>query len=138
MSKRILLVDDDLFIRELYEEILTNAGYEVDVAVDGKEGLEKLTKNQYDLTLLDIMLPQLDGIGIIAKLKGSGSKTPLKSIVFLTNLAHDPVVKEALAAGVHSCLIKSDLNPDQLVSYVKQVLGEAPSDNSNKEVINSA
>lgn len=127
MAKKILLIDDDLFIRELYEEVLEAEGYEVETAADGKVGLDKLTKNNYDLVLLDIMLPQIDGIGIIDKLKTSKTQVPLKSVVLLTNLANDPVVKTALESGVHSCLIKSDITPDQLVAHIQKVLGDKPS-----------
>lgn len=133
MSKQILLVDDDLYIRELYEELLEDEGYEVETAADGKEGLDKITEDSYDLILLDIMLPKLDGIGIISKLKETNSQVPLKSIVFLTNLAQDPVVKEALNTGVHSCLVKADITPDQLVAHVKEALGEKLSSPQKKQ-----
>jgi len=131
MAKRILIVDDDLFIRELYEEILKSEGYVVETASGGKQGLEMITQNQYDLILLDIMLPQIDGIGIITKLKESQSKVPLSSIIFLTNLSRDPVVKEALAVGVRSCLIKSDITPEQLLEQVKIALGKSSVKQSN-------
>ncbi len=133
MSKQILLVDDDLYIRELYEELLEAEDYEVETASDGKEGLDKIQENSYDLILLDIMLPKIDGIGIISKLKETNSRVPLKSIVFLTNLAQDPVVREALDTGVHSCLVKADITPDQLLAHVKEALGEKPSSPQKKQ-----
>ena len=68
MAQKILLVDDDQFIREIYEELLKKAGYEVDTAVDGKEGYEKILNGGYNLILLDVMLPFLDGIGILDEL----------------------------------------------------------------------
>ncbi len=132
MSKKILLVDDDLYIRELYDEILKEEGFDVETTADGKSGLDMILANSYDLILLDIMLPKLDGIGIIAKLKEAKSSISLKSIVFLTNLAHDPVVTEALNLGVHSCLIKSDITPEDLVKHVKQALGETVEETANK------
>lgn len=132
MSKKILLVDDDLYIRELYDEILKGEGFDVETTADGKTGLEMILANTYDLILLDIMLPKLDGIGIISKLKEAKSSISLKSIVFLTNLAHDPVVKEALDLGVHSCLIKSDITPEDLVNHVKQALGKEAGDTVSK------
>ena len=89
--------------------------------------------NSYDLILLDIMLPKLDGIGIITKLKEAKSSISLKSIMFLTNLAHDPVVKEALELGVHSCLIKSDITPEDLLAHVKRALGEESNSSSESE-----
>ena len=133
MSKKILLVDDDLYIRELYDEILKGEGFDVETTADGKSGLDMILANSYDLILLDIMLPKLDGIGIITKLKEAKSSISLKSIMFLTNLAHDPVVKEALELGVHSCLIKSDITPEDLLAHVKRALGEESNSSSESE-----
>lgn len=121
MSKKILIVDEDRLIREAYEEVLKSGGYEVEAALDGREGLDKMIQNSYDLVLLDIMLPKLDGIGIIRELSERSSKTSIESVIFFTNLSEDPIVKEALETGVHSCLVKADTAPDQLLSYVKQV-----------------
>ena len=122
--KKILLVDDDLFIRELYDEVLKSEGYDVDTASDGKEGFDKITENQYDLILLDVMLPKIDGIGILSELKKLKNHPPLSSIIFLTNLAHDPVVKQVTEQCVRKCLIKADITPDQLVAEVKAALGK--------------
>lgn len=124
MPTKILIVDDDLYLRELYEEVLKNEGYDVDIAKDGKEGFEKITTNSYNLILLDVMLPQLDGLGILTKLKESQSPVPLNSIILLTNLTHDPAIKEALKMGVHSCLTKAEMTPDQFLAKVKEALGE--------------
>ncbi len=123
MSKKILLVDDDLYIRELYNEILENEGYEVETAANGEAGLNKITNNKYDLILLDIMMPKLDGIGILTKLKDSQSSTPLSSIILLTNLANDPVIKEVAETGIKKVLIKSDITPEELTMEVKKTLG---------------
>jgi DNA-binding response OmpR family regulator len=122
MAQKILLVDDDQFIRELYEEILKGAGFEVETAMDGKEGLDKILTGGYDLILLDVMLPFIDGIGILAELK---EKKPAKSngpIMLLTNLAYDPVIEEAIKNGAVACLNKAEMNPDEFLKKVKEVL----------------
>lgn len=126
MSNKILIVDEDRLIRESYEGVLKSGGYEVEAALDGREALDKMMQNSYDLVLLDIMLPKLDGIGIIRELSESTSKTPINSVIFFTNLSEDPVVKEALETGVHSCLVKADTSPDQLLAHVQAALGEKP------------
>ncbi len=123
MSNKVLIIDDDLYLRELYEEVLKKEGYEVETASDGKEGYEKIIAQPYDAILLDIMLPQLDGLGILTKLKETKSQVPFKNIILLTNLSHDATVKQALALGVHACLTKSAVTPDQIVVKVKEVLG---------------
>jgi CheY-like chemotaxis protein len=122
MSKKLLIVDDDLYLRDLYKEILTDAGYEVETANDGREGLDKLNNGGYDLTLLDVMMPHMDGLGVLTKLHETPPTAPNGPVVLLTNLAHDPVIKEALSKGAASYLIKADLTPDQVVEKVKEYL----------------
>ena len=119
MSK-ILLVDDDLYIRELYVEILKNAGYEVEVAVDGKEGFDKIIAGGYDLILLDVMMPYLDGIGILKKLEEEKPQKNNGPIILLTNLAYDPVMKEATERGAVACLYKAEMNPDEFLKKVAE------------------
>lgn len=126
MSKKILIVDDDMYLRDLYEEILKDSGYEVETAADGKEGLIKLSLGGYDLTLLDVMMPHLDGLGVLTKLHETPPTTPNGPIVLLTNLAHDPVIQEGLQKGAVAYLIKADLTPDQVVQTVEKYLKSAP------------
>ncbi len=126
MSNKILIVDDDLYLRELYQEVFTSEGFEVDTAADGKVGYEKLSTNQYHAVLLDIMLPQLDGIGILTKLKESNASYPFQSIILLSNLSHDETFKQAQSIGVKICITKSAITPDQLVAKVKEILNSSP------------
>ncbi len=119
------MVDDDQYIRDLYQEILTEAQYNVETAVDGQEGLIKAQAGGYDLILLDAMMPKLDGLGFLKELKDSPAKTPNGPIILLTNLAHDKVIDEAKENGAKSYLIKSDMNPDQFLTNIRQFL-ESP------------
>ena len=119
MSQKILVVDDDEYIRELYEEIFLDAGFAVDTAVDGQDGLEKITKTKYDLVLLDIMMPKLDGVEVLRSIK---DKKLSARVILLTNLAHDPVMKEGKSLGALAYLIKADLTPDQLVEKVREYI----------------
>ncbi len=122
MQKKILIVDDELYLRELYQEILSGAGYQVEAAVDGEDGLNKITATQYDLVLLDVMMPKLDGIGVLTKLSTQQLSHPKPIIVLWTNLSHDPVIKEALEKGAKAFLVKADLTPDQIVLQVNKFL----------------
>lgn len=115
MTHKILVVDDDEYIRDLYEEILKDADYDVDTAHDGEEGLDMIRKNTYKLVLLDIMMPKKDGVEVLRELDKDKNTTP---VVLLTNLAHDPVMKEGTSLGALAYLIKADLTPDQLVEKV--------------------
>jgi CheY-like chemotaxis protein len=124
MNKRILVVDDDLYIRELYEEVLKNEGYTVEAATNGEEGLAKLQEGGYDLALLDVMMPKLDGLGVLTALSQHPAKTPNGPIILLTNLGHDPVIKDAMLHGAATYLIKAEMTPDQLLAKVKKLLTE--------------
>jgi len=118
--KKILIVDDDQYIRELYVEILTDEKFDVDSAEDGIEGIDKIMKNKYDLILLDIMMPRLDGLGVLQKLHDK--KYVNGTIVLLTNLSHGPVIDEGTKLGAKGYLIKADITPDQFVEKVRSYL----------------
>jgi DNA-binding response OmpR family regulator len=122
MPQKILLIDDDQYIREMYEEVLKNESYEVETAVDGKAGLEKIMNGGYDLILLDIMLPYIDGIGILTQLQKSKPKKINGPIILLTNLAADPVIKEAIQMGAVACLSKAEMDPGEFIKKVKEII----------------
>jgi len=121
-KKKILIVEDDQYIRELYEGILSDVGYEVATANDGQEGLTKLNDGSFDLVLLDVMMPNLDGIGVLKELKAKYEKGLPFTVILLTNLAHDSVIDEALSLGAKGYLTKSELNPDEFLEQVKKNL----------------
>lgn len=121
MSKgKILVVEDDLFLRELYTDTLKDEGYEVENASDGEEAYEKIQKSGWDLILLDIILPKMDGLEIMKKVKENNLK-PAKSIVFLTNLDKDEEIKEALKFG-DGYIIKSQMTPGDLTNEIQLYL----------------
>jgi len=119
-KKKILIVEDETDILSLYKEILTDAGFDIDTASDGSEGLNKMSQGKYDLVLLDIMMPKIDGIGILQTLKEQGKKLP--KTIMLTNLSHDKALQEAQELGAKECIIKSDVTPDQVVEKVNNIL----------------
>lgn len=122
MAKKILLIDDDTYIRELYEELLKKEGYELETAKDGEDGLQKIQAGGYDLILLDIMLPKIDGHGVLVKLKESPPVKPNGPIIVLTNLANDPIVEESVNLGAKAFYIKSDHTPEEFLDMIKKYL----------------
>jgi len=124
MAQRILVIEDDQFLRELYDELLREEGYEVDLAGDGEEGLAKVSKGGYDLVLLDIMLPKMDGLEILRQLRDKPPEKPNGPVVLLTNLGQDSIIKEGFNLGAAGYLIKSAMNPDQVLSEVKVFLSK--------------
>lgn len=122
VKAKILIVEDDQFLREFYQELLQAEGYVVDAAGDGEVALSKIQSNEYNLVLLDIMLPKKDGIQILKDLKIKGAKSPNVIIVALTNLGQDAIIKECFELGANGYLIKSALNPDQVLTEIKNYL----------------
>ncbi len=122
MAHKILIVDDDTYLRDLYEEVLKDEGFEITTAVDGQDGLDKMKSTKFDLVLLDVMMPKLDGLGVLKALHENPSDTTPSTILLLTNLAQDPIVKEAISLGAKSYIIKADITPDQLVENVKKYI----------------
>jgi DNA-binding response OmpR family regulator len=124
MAKKItiLLVEDDQYTRELYEEIFQEAGFQVITATDGEIGLTKMVNENYDLALLDIMMPKLDGLGLLTQFNKDYPGKKHAPIVMLTNLANPSLTEQALKNGAAACWIKSELNPDQLVAKINNIV----------------
>lgn len=118
----ILLVDDDESLRQMYTLILTKAGYKLTTANDGVDGLAKAHEGGYDLVLLDLMMPNLDGIGFLKGIQQEAPKKPNGPIVVLSNAGYDKVAKEAESLGAVGFLMKADLLPDDLIKRVQEHL----------------
>lgn len=122
MAQRILVVDDDPDLRAIYEETLRDAGFEVDLAINGEEGLTKLHEGGYDLCLLDMMLPKIDGLGVLDDSKKTQPAKPNGPIIILSNLSHEKLINDALDRGAAAFLVKADMTPDILLAQVKKHL----------------
>lgn len=121
-KKRVLIVEDDQFLREFYQELLESEGMVVEVAPDGETAFNKIHEGGYDLILLDIMLPKKDGLQILRETKVT---PPLKAngpIVVLTNIGQDAIIKNCFEAGAAGYMIKSALNPDQVLQEIHNYL----------------
>ncbi len=120
---RILLVEDDAFLREIYTDTLTKAGHAVSTATDGNEAMQKIKEGVWDVLLMDIILPHMDGIEIIKNVKKDPDykNQADKPIIFLTNLDNDNEMKQAMELG-NGYIIKSQINPGDLVVKIQEVL----------------
>lgn len=122
-SKKILIIEDDKFIAEMYAKLLVGHGYKVDFAVNGKEGLQKAKGGDYDLILLDIMMPEVTGIDVLKQLRGDdGIGLANTKIVILTNLGQNQASQDALKAKADGYLIKADIVPSKLLEIVNRLL----------------
>ena len=122
-KEKILIIEDDFFIRELYNRQFVKDGYTVVTAEDGPDGLIKASQEKPDLILLDIMLPKLNGLDLLRTLK---SKPETKSIpvILLTNLGQESVIKEGFEYGAESYLIKSAYTPSQIIEEIKNFMAQ--------------
>lgn len=122
---RILIVEDDQFLREFYEELLTDEGFLVDSASDGEIAESKISEGGYNLIMLDIMLPKKDGVQILRDTKSHPPKRNNGPIVVLTNLGQDAIIKTCFELGASGYIIKSALNPDQVLTEVQNYLQQS-------------
>lgn len=120
-NNNIILIEDDDLIRELYTTELKSAGFTVDSFASGTEGLKALENNGYYCLLLDIMLPDTNGIEILKKIRKNPKLENLK-VIMLTNLGQDSVIKEGMNLGAIGYLIKLAYNPDQMIEEIKKLL----------------
>lgn len=95
----------------------------MEVAEDGEAGLNKIKTENFDLVLLDVMLPKMDGLAILAAVRKEPSGHTNK-IVLLTNLTHSPIIEEARALGATDYIDKASTNPDDFIDRVKKLLVE--------------
>ena len=118
---KIVCAEDDKMISTSLVEGFTAAGFEVTPAYDGEEALEKIKEIKPDVVVLDIMMPKLDGIGVVWEMKSHDeiSGTP---VVMLTNLSDPATISKILEAGVTDYLLKSEQSIDQIVDKVKEVM----------------
>lgn len=120
-DKRVLLVEDDESIRQMYETKFKQQGAIVISAKDGVEALEKAKVEKFDLILLDIILPQLDGFSVLEELKKT-KETANIPVVMLTNLSTEEDKKKAKTLGATDYIVKASLTPTELGELLKKFI----------------
>ncbi len=121
MAYRILIVEDDDFLRSLAVTKLQNAGFVMETAGTGDEGLEKVMALPPDLLILDLMLPNVSGFEILEKIRSTDQTKSLKVVVF-SNLGEESDIKRCLDLGVSDYLIKANFTLDELAEKVKAIV----------------
>jgi len=120
MPQKILIIEDDKFVRDLITKLLTQEGFEISIAVDGKEGIKKLEEESPDLVLLDLLLPGIDGFEILTKRK-TDSKLLKIPVIILSNLGQKEEIEKGLELGAVNYLIKAHFSPREIVNKIKKV-----------------
>lgn len=117
-KKKILLIEDEYEMRTFYSELLSGK-YEVDTAIDGIDGIAKLRLKTYDLVLLDIMMPKLNGVGFLEEQQKDPALAKIP-VILLTNFNEEETLKRCFELGAKSMIIKSDVLPDQIISVIEK------------------
>lgn len=122
-KKRILLVEDDRFLSDMYSTKLAESGFEVELAVDGEEGLAKIKEKKPDLVLLDIVLPKKDGFEIMQEVRKDES---LKNvlIIALTNLGQKEEVEKGMKLGANDYIIKAHFTPTEVDAKIRALFAK--------------
>ena len=122
--KKILIIEDDPFLSEMYAAKFVQNDFQTEVAADGKIGMVKIKANKPDLILLDIVLPKMDGFEILKKIK-EDSKLKNIPVILLTNLGQKDEVEKGLALGADEYIIKAHFTPTAVVARVKDIMKSA-------------
>lgn len=121
-GRKVLCIEDERFITELYVRALTKGGYQVDALSDGKEALAAAQTDQYDIILLDLMIPTLTGIEILRILRDPARVPPLRAkIIITTNLEQREDVRADIEKQADGYLVKAELTPHELVDFLNTV-----------------
>lgn len=128
---KILIVEDEEILLAALQEELSQGGYKIEGAADGEEGLAKVKSFQPDLVLLDLVMPKMDGMQVLKKLKESG-ETQRTPVIILTNLSDYERISEALSLGAKDYLVKANYSLSDLLEKVKTVLGRDPGSEEEK------
>jgi len=129
--KKILFVEDDLMISEIYQRKFEAAGFVVGTAATGKEVLRKAKEMDYDLVLLDMVLPEMTGLEVLEQLKKSDYPSDMKVIIF-SNLSEKEDQDKAFAIGADGYIPKTQFSPSDLVVEIERRLNDYGEEKKNK------
>ncbi len=122
--KKILIIEDNQIVANVYRNKLAVEGYQIEVALDGENGLKMMRTFQPDIMILDLMLPKMSGVDVIKEVRGEADFAKLPIIVFsntyLTNL-----IQEAWKAGANKCLSKASCSPKEILDVVRHTIGDS-------------
>lgn len=121
MIKKILCIEDDRFIGEMYQRSLEKSGYEVDWVINGQEGLDKAISQPYDLIILDIILPEMYGTDILQKIAKHFEGSVRPKIIVLTNFDQEEQDRAIMEEHSEAYYIKAEITPRKLLSAISSL-----------------
>lgn len=118
-GKKVLCIEDEHFISELYVRALTRAGYDVTVEVDGQRGLDLAKTDQFDIILLDLMIPTITGTEVLRRLRDTSETPKLHAkIIITTNLEQREDLREEIEHQADGYIVKAEITPHELVDLL--------------------
>lgn len=123
MAKKVLVIEDDKFLRELISQKLSKEGYDVIEAVDGEKGIETAKSEKPDLILLDLILPGIDGFEVLSKIKADSEASGIP-IIILSNLGQKDDIEKGLKMGAVDYLIKAHFTPAEIIEKIREIMKE--------------
>ncbi len=126
-AQRILIIEDDRFISEMYARTLRKAGYTVEESMTGPEGLTKAKQGGWYIILLDIMLPDKTGVEIIQEIRDSGNSAIAEvKIIIMTNFEQDDATRQSMEKLADGYLIKAEITPRRMLEIIQEMDRVAP------------
>ncbi len=121
---KIAIIEDDSAIHQMYRMKFESEGFDVQLAADGRTGVELVKKFRPDLVLLDMQMPEVDGLSALRIIRKEewGKTVP---VIILTNLGEEESPKELRSLGISGYIVKADLTPRQVVARVKETLAKS-------------
>lgn len=132
---RIILVEDDPMISEIYQKKFGEAGFDVLAADSGEQALVLAKQGKIDVVLLDLILPRMSGFEVIKNLRSGNLENDMKIFVF-SNLNQSEDREKALKLGANGFIVKADFTPSSLVQEIQRLLNQSDEEKKNKERIN--
>lgn len=120
-AKKVLCIEDEHFIGELYQRALNKGGYDTTVVIDGREALDLALTDQFDIILLDIMIPSVTGFDILKRLRGDNAPQLKAKIIVTTNLEQSEENRAAVERKADGYIVKAEITPKQLVQFLDQL-----------------
>lgn len=121
MDKKILIIEDDKFLRELISQKLLKEEFDIAEAVDGEEGVKKIKEEKPDLVLLDLILPGIDGFEVLTRIRKDETLGEIP-VIILSNLGQKEDVERGLKLGAVDYLIKAHFTPGEIITKIKAIL----------------
>lgn len=121
-KRKVLIIEDENFISELYVRALSKKDYDVQAISDGEKALQEAQTNVYDIILLDLMIPNLSGIEILRVLRDPARVPPIKAkIIIITNLEQREEVRADIESRADAYVVKAELTPHELVDFLDKI-----------------